>query len=285
MLARSHKLQVGQTGIVGIVAGNGLPRIALDTGADAVFFDNPDLPDTRSEMAIPLFREGRQIIGVLDIQSTEPNAFGQEDIQALNSLTDQVAVAVNNALLFEETQKALRESEAAYRRNLRSGWARYARSQNLAGVRRRSYKTQFLSEPVELPGADEALRSGNVHVKKDDGENATRLAVPIRLRGEIVGVLNVQTDREREFSRDELDIVNAIIERAALSIENARLLEESRRTADRERAISDIAAKISTGTELETILKTAVRELGSQISGAQVTIELGEDGHPAHRDL
>jgi putative methionine-R-sulfoxide reductase with GAF domain len=81
MLERNHKLRVGQVGIVGYVAGAGKPRIALDTGSDAIYFNNPDLPETRSEMALPLIQTGGQIVGVLDIQSIEPNAFNPEDSQ------------------------------------------------------------------------------------------------------------------------------------------------------------------------------------------------------------
>jgi putative methionine-R-sulfoxide reductase with GAF domain len=166
MLARSHKLKVGQTGIVGYVAGAGLPRIALDTTADSIYFNNPDLPDTRSEMGLPLLRAGRQIIGVLDIQSTAPNAFGQEDIRVLTILAEQVAIAIDNARLFEENQKALLEAQMIYRSNLKTGWLNFIRSQKLAGVRRRSLRTNFLAESVDLPGAAEAIRTGRIFKKQ-----------------------------------------------------------------------------------------------------------------------
>jgi GAF domain-containing protein len=101
------------------------------------------------------------------------------------------------------------------------------------------------------------------------------MTIPVKLRGEIVGMLNVNTDEERKWSDDEMDIITAIVERAALSIENARLLEESRMAAEKERAIGEISAKISSSTQIEMILKTAVRELGNQIGGAQVSVEIG----------
>lgn len=278
MLARSHKLRVGQTGIVGNVTSSGKPRIALNTGADAIYFNNPDLPETRSEMALPLFGSNKKIIGALDVQSMEPNAFSQEDILTLTTLANQVAIAINNAQLFEDTQKALRDSEVAYRRNLRSDWVKLARTQKLFGAQRRMLKTGFLSEPVEVPGAMEAIRSGGIFQKREEDASSSYLTVPMKLRGEVVGVLNVRVENDREWSADEMDIINSIIERAALAIENARLLQESRKTADRERAIGEMSTRISAGTDIETILKTAVRELGSQISGTQVTIEIGGEG-------
>jgi GAF domain-containing protein len=104
MLSRGHRLKVGETGIVGYVTGTGNPRVALDTGTDVTFFNNPYLPKTRSEMALPL-RMGREIIGALDVQSTEANAFSQEDISILSTLADQVSIALQNAKQFEQTQK------------------------------------------------------------------------------------------------------------------------------------------------------------------------------------
>ena len=188
MLARNHKLKVGQIGIVGNVAGTGMPRIALDTGADAIYFNNPDLPETHSEMALPLFRSGQQIIGVIDVQSTEQNAFGQEDIQILTTLAEQVSIAIANARLYEETQKALLESEMLYRRDIQTGWGKFTQSQKLAGIRRQGMKSNLLLEPMELPGAAEVTLSGNVYQKKaDNNDKSSQMTIPMKLRGEIVG--------------------------------------------------------------------------------------------------
>ena len=274
MLARNHKLRVGQTGIVGYVAGTMLPRIALDTGSDAIYFNNPDLPDTRSEMALPLLRKGNEIVGVLDVQSTEANAFSQEDVRTLSTLADQVSVAIENSQLFEEQQRILQETQAIYSRDLREGWVRFTRSQNIAGIQRRNMKNNFLPEPTDLPGTIEAIRSGDVY-RRTESDGSSTLTIPIKLRGQTVGVLNVKNTTNRSWTDDEVDIMAAISERAALSIENARLLEESRLIAQREHVIGEISAKIGSGTQVADILRTAVRELGSHISGAQVTVEIG----------
>jgi putative methionine-R-sulfoxide reductase with GAF domain len=121
MLARGHRLTVGSQGIVGHVTGTGEPRIALDVDADAFYFDNPDLPHTRSEMALPL-RIGDQVIGALDVHSTQEAAFDTEDTATLTVLADQVAIAIQNAHLFQQTQAALAEAQEAYRRYLRREW-------------------------------------------------------------------------------------------------------------------------------------------------------------------
>jgi K+-sensing histidine kinase KdpD len=127
---------------------------------------------------------------------------------------------------------------------------------------------------MELPGAAEVISSGSTYFKNDTNSQMT---LPVKLRGEIVGLLNIKTDEKRKWTGDEMDIITAIVERAALSIESARLLEESRMTAEKERVIGGISARISAGTEIETILKTVVRELGNQIGGAQITVEMGSE--------
>jgi transcriptional regulator with GAF, ATPase, and Fis domain len=121
MLARRHKLGVGSESIVGRVTNTGQARITLDVDADAIYFDNPDMPDTRSEMALPLRIED-QIIGALDVQSIEEAAFDEEDVAVLATLADQVAIALENLRLFQQTQEALAEAEEVSRRYLHQEW-------------------------------------------------------------------------------------------------------------------------------------------------------------------
>ncbi len=123
MLKRNHKLKVGQEGIVGYVTSQGEARIALDVGADAIFFDNPDLPTTRSEIALPL-KIGDKIIGALDVQSEKPSAFNEEDIAVLNTMADQVAIAIENARLFSETRDTLTELQTLHGQYLEQQWSR-----------------------------------------------------------------------------------------------------------------------------------------------------------------
>lgn len=274
MLQRNHRLRIGQTGIVGYVAGTGLPRIALDTGVDAAFFNNPDLPNTRSEIALPLLRKGNEVIGVLDAQSQDANAFSQEDVRALTTLADQVAIAIENSRLFEAQKRVLNEALVTYNREFGESWLRFTKSKGITGIQRRNLKSSLLNESLELPGAQEALRSGDVFQAKDS-DGSTIVTLPVKLRDQTVGVVNIKGIRDRNWTEDELDVIQAIMERAALSIENARLLEESRTTAERERVIGEISARISSGTQVEEILRTAVQELGAHIPGVQVTVEVG----------
>jgi GAF domain-containing protein len=114
MLARKHQLAVGSQSIVGWVTSNRQPRVALDVGADAVHFKNPDLPHTRSEMDLPLV-VGDRLLGVLDVQSTEEAAFDREDVAILSLMADQVAVAIDNALKFSQEVTILEATSPLYR--------------------------------------------------------------------------------------------------------------------------------------------------------------------------
>jgi putative methionine-R-sulfoxide reductase with GAF domain len=131
MLARGHRLPVGTSGIVGFVTGAGRPRVARDVGYDAHHLNNPDLPETRAELALPL-RVGGRVIGALDVQSTEPDAFEPEDVSVLTALADQIAVAIENTRLLQQSQTALQEARATQRRAIRNEWDAFLGNQPAA---------------------------------------------------------------------------------------------------------------------------------------------------------
>lgn len=262
MLARGHQLKIGEQGIVGNVAQTGKARLAKDVGTDVIYFTNADLPLTQSELALPLKIEDR-VIGALDIQSTDINAFFEEDIEALGTLADQVSLAIQNARLFDQTQKTILEAEAIQRQYLRETWSRLPKEENLSGYR---YSVSGI-----VP-----LGDGEVN-NFDDMKGKNEILVPIILRGETIGTLAVQTPKNEHISADQIDLIKAVAERVALSAENARLFEETTRRAERERIISDIATKIGTSVRTESILRTTASELSQLLDGADVFIKLGTD--------
>jgi len=272
MLERGHRLKVGETGITGYVTGTGKPRVALDTGADAIFFNNPDLPDTRSEMALPL-RVGEEIIGALDVQSTEPSAFSQEDINILSTLADQVSIAIQNAQQFEQTRKALNEAEALAKQFAQTGWQQFTKTKNLVGIHHTGARSTLL---YGKNGAEKEETNWD----KDQAKARSRrgsLSIPIQLRGEMIGSVDVRSPDNRPWDQDEMDIVTAIIERAAIAMENARLLEESQRLASKEAKIGEVTAKISSSINMRNVLQTAVEELGRALPGSEVVIQFQTD--------
>ena len=260
MLTRGHQLKIGEQGIVGYVAQTGKPRIALDVGMDANYFNNPDLPLTRSEMALPL-KIGSQVIGILDIQSTEANAFTDQDFEALSALADQVSLAIQNARLFEQTEKSLAEADAIQRQYLHETWGRLPKEEKLSGFRYSVAGAIPLNEEAEITASSEM-------------RNKQEIKVPIILRGETIGSLSVQVPKSEHVSTDQIDLIKAVAERVALSAENARLFEETTRRAERERIISDIASKIGTSVRTESILRTTATELSNLLDGADILIKL-----------
>lgn len=264
MLERKHRLRVGEQGIVGNVTATGKPRIAMDVGVDAVFFDNPELPDTHSEMALPL-KSGGVVVGALDVQSTETGAFADEDIQMLTLLADQVSLAIENARLFEETRNALAEAEAVSRQFTREVWGRLPNEQNLLGYRYNLTGASPLEKPVELMRSDNGKNTGKQ-------TESSQVAVPIMLRGEIIGTLVIQTPSAEVLNQDQLDLIKAVAERVALSAENARLFEETTRRAERERLVSDITGKIRSVNDPQTMIQTAMEELRNALGASRVEV-------------
>ena len=271
MLERGHKLQVGQTGIVGFVTATGRARIALDVGTDAAYFDNPDLPGTRSEIALPLRYSG-QIIGALDVQSLDANAFGQDDIEALTTLADQVAVTINNTLILEEARKSLNESQSAFGNFPRDSWKIMQPKSLGLGFQLKESVITPLDQPLTGKDIQEAVtRGATVISDKDNG--GSNLTIPIRLRGKTIGIINLRTAQQK-LTSDDADIAESVTERLSLAIETALLIQTTQHRADVERITSDISSRINSSTRFETILQTAAQELSRALGGSDVLVQI-----------
>ena len=278
MLERGHKLKVGESGIVGYVAGSGLPRISLDVGQDAVFFNNPDLPNTRSEMALPLKVYDRTV-GVLDVQSESPGAFTENDINTLSILADQIAIALENTRLFTQTQQALDEAQALYRQNLQEGWKTFSREKEFIGYQQSLTSGKKLTEIVESDEIQQAMNRGEVLIFHADGvTQEASIVVPIKLRGQIIGNINIKAPtKNRQWSADEVNLAETISERLSIALENARLIQESQRQVIKEQTISEVTGKIGASINLKNVLQTAVEELGRAMPGSDVIIQFKSD--------
>jgi len=270
MLARGHKLGIGQSGIVGFVSATGKPRIALDVGADAAFFNNPDLPDTHSEMALPL-QAGDQVIGVLDIQSIASNAFQEEDIEVLATLADQVSIAIQNSRSYEISQALLNEAQKTSSAFLRESWRVLQTQEESIGYQITDDKLTSLSKPITSAQIKKAI-TGKVTVK-ESGENAT-LAIPIRLRDQVIGVMDIRVPDEHEWDPDEIDVAEAVAERLSLALEASLLLKSTKRQAEIERITTDISTKIGATTQFSSILRTAAEELSRVLGGSEVLVQI-----------
>jgi GAF domain-containing protein len=324
------------TGIVGKAAAARQPRIAMQVDQDSEFYNNPDLPETRSEMALPLttqsvssasFTPGaRVLLGVLDVQSTRIDAFSQEDINLLQILADQIAVAIENAQLFAQNQQAVQTLQKAYSEASGQAWEKLLQSRRAPAVLAQrggtELQTQFFSQAADQPlseaGPQQAgpQQANQVRVTQPGSQwqpamaqafssaelvqSAGRLAIPVKIRGQVIGAIelrkaykpaaagqqpgvsNPEAHPSRESQRssragqtqpdgsqtqpmywtqDEIEFLQTLNEQLGVALESARLYEETRKRAERERLTGQITARMRASNDPNEILQTAVGEL------------------------
>lgn len=253
MVSKGHSLKAGSQGIVGYAAAEKKPRIALDVGSDAVYFDNPDLPITRSEAALPLIIRSK-VLGVLDIQSDQLQAFSMDDIDVLQTLADQVAVALDNARLLDEAQTALMQIETLTALRTRETWKQRVPISGLA----------YTYTPL-------GLRTG----KASENLNA-QVNIPITLRGQKIGSISVARKDNAPWSVIDKEMISEVAYQTGLAIDNVRLVEEAQQHARQERTVGELATRFSQSMDIDTLLQTAARELGQIANVAEVSVYIGE---------
>lgn len=241
-----HSLPVSGRNMVGTAITTRQPRVALDTDAEAVRFANPLLPYTRSEIAVPLIM-GDRVLGALDVQSTSPNAFGPAEIDTLQGMASQVAIAFENARLFQEARQSLDELRAVQRQYVLGAWQPLADREDL----------QYSLGEEELPS------------------NSPSIDVPLSLRDQIIGEINLAS--ATDLTPEQRSLVDAIATQAALALENARLVEATQSTAQREHLLAEITGKVWSSPTRDGILRTAVSELGAALGADHATIEIEMD--------
>jgi GAF domain-containing protein len=255
MLLHNHRLQIGAASMIGWCIANRQPRIALDVGEEAVRFNNPLLPRTRSELALPILSHG-EAVGALTVQSEQPEAFDQNDIIVLQGIADGLAAAIENTRLVAELKQNLDE----------------LRSLN------RNYLTQAWTEVIEEKGA------GTFYYENPGPGSTGKIPVeiPIVLREQTIAHLTLEIDETR-LSADEMSFLDAIATQTALALENARLVQETERRVVQELKLNEMSARFSRSNDIETILKAVVEELGQLPSVSEVSVELvaTENIHPS----
>jgi GAF domain-containing protein/HAMP domain-containing protein len=261
MLKRGHRLAIGRQGIVGNVAYTKLPRLALDVGAESVYFDNPDLPDTRSEMALPLIVRG-EVIGVLDIQSVQPNAFSKSDLNTLQTMADQIALSIENARLLSESQASLKQLAETNANSAYDVW------QKEAAEHANLYTYNPLGTAVRKTDSSRLAQTSEGDV----------LLVPLALRGQKIGSIRlIRKDPDQTWSDDEKEIAETLSNQLSLAMENIRLLEESQRRAAREQIIGELTSAFTRSSDIEVLLQNAATEMSRILNASKTRIELSSE--------
>jgi GAF domain-containing protein len=279
MVAQSHRLEISGNSMIGWCVAHKQARIALDVGEEAVHFRNPFLPETRSEIAIPLISRG-EIIGALTIQSTQISAFTNEDITVLQTMADQLANAITNARLYERTQAALKDLEIAYRRYLSQGWTEYSRSRPTSGYKRSHTGIVPLGDEL-LPEVKRVMAEPHPLIVSQDSASAqSMLVVPVKLREQPIGAIGLKAGENiHTWSEEDIALVETLSEQLALAAENIRLLDETRRRAEREHLVSEITTKLRASNDPQTILQTVVSELRQALQAKDARILI----HPTEK--
>jgi PAS domain S-box-containing protein len=229
MLDVGHKLEIGGESMIGWCVANRQARIALDIGEEAVRFDNPYLPATRSEMALPLIARG-QVVGAMSVQSEVEAAFSDEDISVLNTMADQVANAIENARLFEDQQRttsllAERVSELDCLNDIgRKIDETPPVPEFLAWV------TEHVPSATRYPDLCEVAIEfeGRVYGTAEARGLPCQMVQSLRVGGAVMGRLYLAYREEREFLDRDSALLGGVAHRVSGYIENRRLFEQTR---------------------------------------------------------
>ena len=254
MIAQGHQLAVSGSSMIGWSISNRKSRIALDVGSEAVRFNNPNLPNTRSEMAIPIIARDF-VLGAMTVQSDQSGAFDENDIAILENIADSLGIALENDRLFHETRKSLDEIRTLNREYLQRAWAEALETYG------------ELSYDFENQGLANTPPAENTHT----------VEVPLLLRDEVIGTIVLEMDRS-SLSEDEVTFVDNVTTQTAIALENARLLHETERRAVQEQKLNEVATRFSRAQSIDEILRTAAQELGQLPTVAEVSVQLNPTG-------
>lgn len=277
MLDQNYKLKIGQEGLTGNVVRTGRAYIAQDVGKDAVRFQNPFLPQTHSEIALPL-RSRNITIGILDIQTDIESAFEERSTNILQLLADQLAAAIENAQLTQQVEGTFTELNTAYRLQTQSVWQSTLNNRENSAYEYNGMQMQSVPQnlPIDLL---KQLEAGKAIVTQTNASDVKKtLLVPITVRNQVIGVIGLeQEDPNRTWTEEEMAVAEAAANRAGLTLENARLLEESQRRAIKERTIFEATARIGSALNVENILEATAEELEKILSGSEVILQFQSD--------
>ena len=248
MLKAGHKLPVGGSSMIGWATANRAARIALDVGNEAVRFNNPYLPKTRSELALPILSRNKSL-GAITIQSTESNAFDEDNVLILQGIADSLAIAIENANLYQQSQQDLDEIRTLNRTYIKKSW------QDLISYDRNLEYT---------------YESNN---QTDSRIPLTKMEIPITLRDQIIGKIAFESELP-ELLADDIQLIDEIANQTALALENARLLEETQRRASQDEKINELGVNLSRAFTIDDILKTALKELSQLPAVTEVSVRL-----------
>lgn len=296
LLSRQYRLPLSRPSLIARAAQAGEPVSTKDVNDPNRQFDI--MPNIGSEMAIPI-TDGETIIGVLDIQSMRrgPELFTLMEQQVLQVMTSQLATAIRNARLFEAQEQSLRENKRLFldaetnlreiqrlnRQLTRQTWEEYLTANRAVGG-------VTLDRDSFHPGAEwsdrmmqAGLRRRPMTTRQDD---RAFIAVPVELRGEVIGAMEVEIPTDLH-SEGIIDMMQAIADRLAISLDNARLFEETQEATAQEQRINEIVSRYQSASTVDDLLQVTLEGLFETLGAEAASIRLGNvtPNRPAFKGL
>ena len=275
MLARNHQLQIGSGSMIGWSIANKQARVALEVSQDTVRLATAELPDTRAEAALPLRSRGR-VIGALTVQSAHPGVFDQDSIIVLQVMADQVAVAIDNARLFAESQAALAVARRAYGQLSHQAWTEMLHAQpNLGFIKNQRGVSR--ADNLWRPAVRTALQTGEPSL---GDSNRTRLVIPVKIRDHVIGVIDAHKP-EGAWTPEEIVLVESLTEQMGVALESARLYQDTQRRAARERILREISDRMQGAADMEALMRITAEELNKALGGSRAYVRLDTEALPS----
>lgn len=281
MREQGYKLEAGGASMIGRCVATGMADVQLDVGEAAVRFSNPLLPLTRSEMALPLVSRG-QVLGAMTIQSKEVQAFGPADIATMQTMADQVAGAIENALSFARAEAALKQAEELHQRYLGRAGAEYVQARTVSGYRQVGAELmplpkEALSEVQRAVAERRTLiAEAGQNEQPDVKQGLPTLTVPLIQGDRVVGALGFRAkEQQRGWSQAQVAMVESLAEQLVLAADNQRLLDETQRRAAQERLVGEVTARIRQTLDVGTVLDTAVDEIARALGLEALELQVG----------
>jgi GAF domain-containing protein len=273
MLARHHKIEIG-SGMIGWSVANARPRVAGDVSADAIRLPTSELPNTRSEAAIPMRALG-QVIGAITVQSTRPNSFDQELVTVLQNYADMLAATLENIRMEQENQTVRQQELYRQRAEDRASWRN-----NLGrrGVKNVIYDRISVS-PVDSetnPAIKQVKQTGEALVTTQNGSSTAY--IPVQTRNQTIGVLTFRKPAgETSWSDADVRLLAQLAHQLGDTLDNARLYQSIQRQAAQEQLLSEMGSRLRETLDVDTVLRTAADEIFQAMQLDLVTIELVEE--------
>ena len=270
MMTRQHRLAVGSASIIGWVTANRLPRIAHDVEADPYHFKNPLLPETRSELAVPLL-VGQRLLGTLDVQSTEANIFSEDDVRALEAIASELSVTIDSTRIQQSLQNRLERLEAGSRKQLQDAWQQIGRQTIVPTIHLDTSGERIAPQEERFVLTEQAYQEAQTVVS----ENGLELAVPVNVRGESIATITARRPAGTEpWNEEEIALVEAIASQAALALESARQrVEEDRRLLELE-VINRVSQAVSQMLRLDSVYRIVQRQLAQIMGDVEIAVAI-----------